>query len=170
MLRIPNAFIWVEFLVTLWLSSHEHWFIPTINFGLNCYKTNRRSSSTSRLGLLWWKWLALLKCNHFPGIHFNVHQCTFRCIPVVRYTWLMYPLLKCNHFPGIHVSLCWGCKVVNLWHCTHLIGGKKTVKSADFFDTVILSLFYYVYRTASKLQSWDWILIHHKQFDSILQI
>jgi len=86
-----NAF---RFLVTftLWLSSREQLFIPTIDFILNCYKTNRGSSSTSRLGLLWWKWFALLKCNHFPGIHLNVHWCTFRCIPVVRYTWLMYPL------------------------------------------------------------------------------
>jgi len=29
---------------------------------------------------------------------------------------------------------------VNLRHCTHLIGDQKSVKSADFFDTVILSL------------------------------
>jgi len=75
--------------LTLWLSSHEWLFIPTINFVLNCYKTNRGSSSISRLGWLWWKWLTLLKCNHFPWIHLNVHH---RCIPVVRYTWLMYSL------------------------------------------------------------------------------
>jgi len=35
----------------------------------------------------------------------------------------------------------------NLRHCTHLVGIQKSVKSADFFDTVILSLFS---RTASK--------------------
>jgi len=41
------------------------------------------------------------------------------------------------------------------WHLghglIHLIGVLKSVKSADFFDTVILSL---LYRTASKLQLW----------------
>jgi len=34
--------------------------------------------------------------------------------------------------------------LVNLRHCTHLIGVQKSVKSADFFDTVILSLFSYI--------------------------
>jgi len=39
--------------------------------------------------------------------------------------------------------------LINLRHCTHLIGVQKSLKSADFFDTVILS-----HRTASKLQLW----------------
>jgi len=34
------------------------------------------------------------------------------------------------------------------------------------FDNVILSLFSYI----GQLQLWDWILIHQKQFDSILQM
>jgi len=34
--------------------------------------------------------------------------------------------------------------LVNLRHCTHLIGVQKSVKSADFFDIVILSIFSYV--------------------------
>jgi len=34
--------------------------------------------------------------------------------------------------------------LVNLKHCTHLIGVQKSVKSADFFDTVILSLYCYI--------------------------
>jgi len=34
----------------------------------------------------------LLKCNHFPRIHFNVHRCKFRCIPVKKHAWLTYPL------------------------------------------------------------------------------
>jgi len=38
--------------------------------------------------------------------------------------------------------------LINLRHCTHLIGVQKSVKSADFFDTMILSL----HKTASKLQ------------------
>jgi len=34
--------------------------------------------------------------------------------------------------------------LVNLRHCTHLIGVQKSVKSVDFFDTVILSLLFYI--------------------------
>jgi len=34
--------------------------------------------------------------------------------------------------------------LVNLRHCTRLKGVQKSVKSADFFDTVILSLFSYI--------------------------
>jgi len=72
-----------------------------INFGLNCYKINRGSSSRSRLGLLWWKWLALLECNHFPRIHLNVHQYTFRYLPTLMFT---------NVASGI--PLIWGVKVL----------------------------------------------------------
>jgi len=28
--------------------------------------------------------VGLLKCNHFPRMHLDVHWCTFRCIPVER--------------------------------------------------------------------------------------
>jgi len=102
----------------LWLSSREQWFIPTINFSLNCYK---RSSSTSRFGLLWWKWLTALKCNHFRGIHQNVHQCKIRCIPVLKYTWLVYV--------SSGISLIWGVKVLHFF-CTfyripHILRGRS---------------------------------------------
>jgi len=44
-------------------------------------------------------------------------------------------------------------------HCSHLIGVQKFVKSAD---NVILSLL--LYRTPSKFQLWEWILVYQKHY------
>ena len=67
-------------------SSHEHWFIPTINYCLSLHKTNWDTSSTSRQFLLWRKWLAPLEVQ-------LLSQDTSQCTPVHVY-W--------------EVSLCWG--------------------------------------------------------------
>jgi len=59
-----------------------------------------------------------------------------------------------------HISLTWDSA-----H-TDLIAVQKsvTVKSADFFDSVILSLFSYMEHQVSY-NLWDWILIDQKQID-----
>jgi len=48
------------------------------------------------------------------------------------------------------------------------VTAKKWLKSADFFDTVILSLFSYIEQQVSYNCGIE--LIHQKQIDSILQI
>jgi len=46
--------------------------------------------------------------------------------------------------------------LVNLRHCTHLIGVQKSVKSADF-SLILWFISLLLYRTARKLQLWvDW--------------
>jgi len=72
-LHLNKVLVTLYFMVSImWVLTYSHnqfWFV---------------------LSLLWWKWLALLKCNHFPRIHINVHQ---------------------------YVSLCWGLHgKYNLWN------------------------------------------------------
>jgi len=127
--RIPKCLYLSQISGNTSLYDEHHVSNDLFPFGLNCYKINKRSSSTSRLGLLWWKWLTLLKCNHSSGIHLNAHQCTFRCIPVVRYTWLIYPL----EFLWSEVWKCY----INCCNPTVLAIPKKEMHSRD---TVVLTM------------------------------
>jgi len=93
--------LWFWLHSILWLSSHEYWLSISV---LACI--NPTEGFHSHQACFDESGLIFLKCNHFSGIHLNVHRCTFRHFPVLIFTWQMYPLTVTYKIIASDVVLC----------------------------------------------------------------
>ena len=85
------------------------------------------------------------KRNNFPGIHSDIHQYTFRCIPEELFLWTLWStfgyILGIGNKPGIHglwIPLIWGVKVLHLLFVLLFIAITETCSCLSIFCFIYL--------------------------------
>ena len=85
----------------------------------------------------------LFDVHHFPMLHLNVHQCTFSCIPGMRYTYGLCILmnsfdLRCEDVTCMYVYVCvYFC--VCTYVCMYVCNVCSYVQIANISESQILA-------------------------------